>query len=148
MKVIFLKDVKGTAHEGDVKEVKDGYARNYLMPKGLVAPATEANLKKLESRKDKIKAKEETKLSAAKEKAEKLSSLEINLTMKAGEKGRLFGAVTSQDIADAISEQGIDVDKKDIELKNPIKETGEHTVTIGLYKEAKADVKVNIKAEE
>jgi len=148
MKVIFLKDVKGTAHEGDVKEVKDGYARNYLMPKGLVAPATEANLKKLENRKDKIKEKEETKLTTAKEKAEKLSSLEINLTMKAGEKGRLFGAVTSQDIAGAISEKGIDVDKKDIELKNPIKETGEHTVTIGLYKEAKADVKVNINAEK
>lgn len=147
MKVIFLKDVKGTAHEGDVKEVKDGYARNYLIPKGLVVAATEANLKKLEARTGKIKAKEENKLAAAKDKAEELSELEVNLTMKAGDKGRLFGAVTSQDIAEAITAKGIEVDKKDIELKNPIKEIGEHIVTVGLYKDAKADIKVNIKAE-
>jgi large subunit ribosomal protein L9 len=148
MKVIFLKDVKGTALEGEVKDVKDGYARNYLIPRGIVAPATEANLKKLETRKDKIKEKEEQKLAAAKEKAEKLNELEVELSVKAGEKGRLFGAVTSQDIAEAIKAKGFELDKKDIELDNPIKETGTHSVTVGLYKDAKAEIKVTVTAEE
>ncbi len=148
MKVIFLKDVKGTALEGEVKDVKDGYARNYLIPKGIAAVATDANLKKLENRKDKIKEKEEQKLAAAKEKAEKLNGMQVELTVKAGEKGRLFGAVTSQDIAEALNAKGFEVDKKDIELNNPIKETGTHLVTVGLYKDAKAEIKVLVTAEE
>lgn len=148
MKVIFLDDVKGTALEGDVKSVKDGYARNYLIPKGLAAPATKASLKNLEAKKDKIKEREDDKLSAAQEKAAKLNELEVELSVKAGEKGRLFGAVTSQDIAHAITSKGVEVDKKDIELSNPIKEIGAHKITIGLYKDAKAEVTVNIKAGE
>lgn len=147
MKVIFLKDVKNVAKANEIKEVKEGYARNYLFRNGLAVEATKANIDKLNRKLEQMATTEEARIKNAKELAEKLSKLEVKMTKKAGEKGRLFGAITSSEIAEEVNRLGVNLDKKLIDLKNPIKEVGEHIIDINIYKGIKGQLKVIVDAE-
>ena len=145
MKVILLKDVKGSGKAGDIVKVSDGYARNMLIPKGLAKEATQGNIKTLEKQKEKMAEKFAADKKAAEELAEKMETLTVDIVTKGGDGGRLFGSVTSKDIADALKEQhGIEVDKKKVVLDNPIKEVGVKEVTVKLFQELSAKLKVNV----
>lgn len=147
MKVIFLKDVHNVAVEGDIKEVKTGYAQNFLFKKGLAVEATESNMKALERKIALIKEREKTRMKDAQELAERLKSVNVAFSRKAGETGRLYGAVTGQEIADAIKEQGVEIDKKILDLKEPIKEIGTHHVKANIFKDIKGQVTVTVSAD-
>lgn len=147
MKVIFLKDVKGVANKGDIKDVKEGYARNMLFKKDLALEATPGNIAKMEKEKEKIKAVEINRVEDAQAMAERLNKVSVTLTKKAGDSGTLFGAITSQEVAKALKEQGHDVDKKLLQMDNPIKKTGETKVKINLYKDTKAEITVIVNAQ-
>ncbi|WP_018883700.1 50S ribosomal protein L9 [Paenibacillus massiliensis] len=147
MKVIFLQDVKGQGKKGQVKEVSDGYASNFLLPKGLVRPATDGNMKVLqnqEAAEDRRKQEEKEEAQAL---AKKLEATAIELKAKAGEGGRLFGAITSKQIAEALSKQGLKIDKRKIELDEPIRHLGVTQMTVKLHPEVKATLKVQVTEE-
>jgi len=129
MKVILLKDVKGQGKKGEAAEVSDGYARNYLIPRKLAMAATAENMNELKQKEKARLAAEAKEKATAVENAKKLESVIVKVTAKAGESGRLFGSVTSQEIADALKEQhGISVDKRDIVQADPIKAFGSYEV--------------------
>ncbi len=146
MKVIFLKNVKGVANEGDVKDVKEGYAKNFLFKQKLALEATPANMKAHEEKLESLKEQEKLKIAEAKALAEKLKAAKIEFNQKAGDTGRLYGAVTSQEISDALVKIGIHIDKKLFDIKEPIKEAGTHTVKVNIYKEVKSQLTVVINA--
>jgi large subunit ribosomal protein L9 len=147
MKVILLEDLSGKGKTGDVVKVSDGYARNYLFPKGIAIDATEANIKTLEHRKEKIAERKAEDLESAKVIAEKIDSLSVTLKSKAGEGGKLFGAITTQDIANAINaEHGVFIEKKKIVLEAPVKTIGVHTAEVKIYPEVSATVRVLVEA--
>jgi large subunit ribosomal protein L9 len=148
MKVILLKDVESLGHAGDVREVKDGHARNYLMPRGLAAPATAASLQALEKTKAAAGRREvrlNEELGALKG---RLEALVVEVRARAGDDGRLFGSVTAQDVADAIQRQGVDVSKKQIDLQEPLKNTGFYKVPVRLHSRHTAMVEVNVVGEK
>jgi len=147
MKVIFLKDVKNVAKANEIKEVKEGYARNYLFRNNLAVEATKENIDKLNKKLEKIALTEEQRIQNAKDLAEKLKKLEVKMKKKAGEKGRLFGAITSAEIADEVKNLGVELDKKLIDLKTPIKEVGVFNVDVNIYKGIKGQLKVVVDAE-
>ena len=149
MQVILLKDVKGLGRAGEVAKVSDGHARNYLFPKKLAMEATPANLKVLEKKRKEIEAQRAMDLAHAQEvKAQIEAAGALVIKSKAGENGRLFGAVTAQDIADAFEkEHKIVLDKKKIDVPQAIKQAGETTVDIKLYQGITAKCKINIIAE-
>jgi large subunit ribosomal protein L9 len=148
MIVILNRDVKGTGKAGDVVKVSDGYARNMLLPRGYAVEATEGNIRSLEKQKAIAEEKRAEEKAAAKELAEKIGGLSVKIATKAGEGGKIFGSITSKDIADALKAQhNITVDKKKILLDGPIKQTGDLTVEIKLYTEITAKLAVNIVAE-
>lgn len=143
MKVILLADVKGKGKIGDIVKVSDGFARNMLFPKNLAMEATDKNLKNLEMKKAKIAKEEAESLGAAQLQAEKINKISVTIKSKAGDGGKLFGSITSKDIANAIKEQhGISVDKRKVQLDSPIKNAGETSVEIKLYPEVTASLKV------
>lgn len=143
MIVILLKDLKGTGKSGDVVKVSDGYARNMLIPKGIAKEATEGNVKNLEKQKQIAADKKAEQKAAAEAKAAELAEKDVVIKAKGGEGGRLFGSITSKDIAEALAEQhNVKVDKKKIELKSPIKNEGQFTVKVKLFSEVNAEVKV------
>ena len=145
MEVILKQDVKGTGKAGQVVKVSDGYARNKLIPGGLAVEATPANKKAIEREKAKAKEKYEADKAAALDLANQLSDKIVVVKTKVGENGRLFGAITSKEVAAAITEQTvIDVDKRKIILDKPIKETGVETLEIKLFQDIKAKVVVKI----
>ena len=145
MEVILKQDVKGTGKAGQVVKVSDGYARNKLIPGGLAVEATPANKKAIEREKAKAKEKYEADKAAALDLANQLADKIVVVKTKVGENGRLFGAITSKEIASAITEQtGIEVDKRKIVLDKPIKETGVETLEITLFQDIKAKVVVKI----
>lgn len=147
MKVIFLQDVKGQGKKGQVKEVSDGYASNFLLPRGLVRPATDGNMKVLENQaaaEDRRKQEEKEEAQAL---AKKLEATAIELKAKAGEGGRLFGAITSKQIAEVLSKQGLKIDKRKIELDEPIRHLGVTQMTVKLHPEVKATLKVQVTEE-
>ena len=146
MKVIFLKNVKCVANEGDVKDVKEGYAKNFLFKQKLALEATPANMKAHEEKLESLKEQEKLKIAEAKALAEKLKAAKIEFNQKAGDTGRLYGAVTSQEISDALAKIGIHIDKKLFDIKEPIKEAGTHTVKVNIYKEVKSQLTVVINA--
>ena len=146
MEVILKQDVKGTGKAGQIVKVSDGYARNKLIPGGLAVEATPANKKAYEREKAKAKEKYEAEKAAAVDLSKQLADKIIVVKTKVGDNGRLFGAITSKDVAAAISEQtGIEVDKRKIVLERPIKETGVETIGIKLFPDV--DTKVVIKIE-
>lgn len=145
MIVILLKDVKGTGKAGEVVKVSDGYARNMLIPKGLAKEATDGNVKNLE----KQKALQEEKRAHEKEEAlalkAKLEELTVTILTKSGEGGRLFGSITTKDIADALKEEhGIDLDKRKFVLDSPIKQVGDTSLEVKLFPEVAATIKVKV----
>lgn len=148
MIVILNRDIKGTGKAGDVVNVSDGYARNMLLPRGYATEATEGNIRSLEKQKAIAAEKKAEEKAAAQQTAEKLSKLAVEIKTKAGEGGRIFGSITSKDIAEALKKQhNITVDKKKIQLDSTIKQTGELTVDIKLYTEVSGKLRVNIIAE-
>ena len=145
MVVILLKDVKGTGKAGEVVKLSDGYARNRLIPKGLAKEATEGNIRNLEKQKEIADEKRAEQKAAAQKQAEKINEITLTIRSKGGESGKLFGSITSKDIADALQEQeNIKVDKKKIVLDSPIKQTGSSEVTVKLFPEVTAVLKINV----
>ena len=145
MIVILMKDVKGSGKAGDVVKVSDGYARNMLLPKGLAKEATEGNIRSLEKQKAIAAEKLEEHKAAAKEMAAKLEKITLKIESKGGDSGKLFGSITSKDIAEALEKQeGMKIDKKKIEMKTPIKQAGETEVTLKLFTEISAQLKVSV----
>lgn len=148
MKVILVQDVKGLGKAGSVAKVSDGYARNMLLPRGLAKEATDVNLKNLEHENAVRAARHAEDLESAKAQAKRIADLNVTIKTKSGEGGKLFGSITSKDIADALEAQhDIVVDKKKVVLENPIKQAGEHLVELKLFPEVTAKLKVII-AEE
>lgn len=145
MKVIFLKDVKGSGSKGEIKNVADGYARNMLFPKGLAVEATPVNINKLEGQQSSAQHKIDTEKKLAQELADKINDKKVVIKAKAGSNDRLFGSVTAANIADALNEQfGVKVEKKKITLSTDIKNFGTYSAVIKFYAgiSAKIDVEV------
>ena len=148
MIVILKKDIKGTGKAGDVVKVSDGYARNMLLPKGYAVEATDGNIRSLEKQKAVQAQKEADEKAAAEKLAAELAEKKVVIRTKAGEGGRLFGSITSKDIADAAEEQlGISIDKKKIQLDRTVKQTGHFDVEIKLYQGVKGNLSVDIVSE-
>lgn len=147
MKVIFLKDVKGQGKKGEIKEVSEGYAQNFLLPKGLVRLATDGNVKTLENQTAaELKRKEQEKQDAI-NLGKKLEELTVTLKAKSGEGGRLFGAITSKQVAEALGKTGVKIDKRKIEMQDPIRTLGVTQVPVKLHPEVKATLKVQVTEE-
>lgn len=148
MKVILLQDVQGTGKKGEVKEVKDGYARNCLIKKGLAQEATNANLNLLQGQKDSAQHKIDVEIANAKDTAGKLEGKTVVVTAKAGQNDRLFGTVTSKEISAAIKKSlGLDVDKKKISVAMKIEGFGEFSAEARLYAGVSAKFTVSVKPE-
>ena len=148
MEVILTKDVKGQGKAGDIVKVSDGYARNFLLPRGYAIEATEGSKKKLKAEKVSMMKKKEIETSKAEKLAERISALEVVLRVKAGENGKLFGSITAKDITEALNRQhGVSVDKKKVVLEEPIKNIGQTRVEIKVYPGISAGLKVTV-AEE
>lgn len=148
MKVIFIQDVKGQGKKGEEKNIADGYARNFLLPRGLAVEANKANLNNLKGQKESEAYKKEQEIKAAEEIKAKLERITVKLSAKAGDNGKLFGSVTAKDIADALKAQhSIDIDKRKIVLGSDIKTTGDLTVDAKLYPQIVGKIKVNITAQ-
>lgn len=148
MKVILLKDVKGLGKEGELVEAKTGYARNFLFPKKLAVEATPANLKKWKEDNKVREEKREEEIAAARELKEKLEGLEVEIKAKGGSEGKLFGSITSQDIANALEKQHkLKIDKRKIDLKENIKNPGKQNLDVRVYPEINAKLSVNVIAE-
>jgi large subunit ribosomal protein L9 len=147
MKVILKADVKTLGKKGQVCEVSDGYARNFLFPRGLALEATSGNLNDLASKKANEERKKAKEKQDAQILAEKLSSITIEVSTKTGEGGRLFGSITNKEIAEALkAKYGIEIDKRKLELKEPIKALGTFTVTAKLHPEVSAQLQVHVTA--
>lgn len=144
MKVILLKDVKKLGKTGQVVEVADGYARNYILPRGLGKEATEGSLADLQHKKKIAEKKKQQEVQNAQNLKDKLEKDGIEIKVKAGEGGRLFGSVTSTDIANALKKNGYKVDKRKIDLKDNIKELGTHQVSVKLHQGVVAIIKVKV----
>ena len=148
MKVILLADVKGHGKKGDVVEASDGYARNFLLPKGLAKEATKGALNEVKGKNESKAYHKEQEIIAAKEAAAKLEGQKVTVKSKAGDNGKLFGKVTNQNVAEAIKYQlHIVVDKRKVVLPDGIKTIGEHEVEIKVYPEISAKIKVEIVSE-
>ncbi|NBB89621.1 MAG: 50S ribosomal protein L9 [Spirochaetes bacterium] len=149
MKVILNNDVGNLGEEGDVKDVADGYARNFLIPKGMVMPYSRQNLALIESRRATIEKRKEDKREQAKTAKDRLEGEPLTIRMTAGERGKLFGSVTSQAIAEELEKRGIDVERKRIDIEDgTIKTLGTHTVRVRLYAEEEAQLKVVVEPDE
>ena len=148
MKVILLQDVKSLGKKGEIVNVNDGYARNFILPKKLGVEATGKNLNDLKLQKNNEKKVAQENLDAAKKLAAELAEGKVELAIKVGEGGRAFGSVSSKEIAAAVKEQmGLGVDKKKIQLKEAIKSLGTHIVAVKLHPEVTAELKVSVKEE-
>ncbi len=145
MKVILKEDVRGQGKKGDIVNVSDGYARNYLFPRNLAAEANTQNLNNASMTKKAAEHKAETQKKEAMKIAAALENKTVTLKAKCGSAGRLFGSVTAQEVADAVKEStGIDVDKKKIVIDGSIKELGEHEVTVKLYAGVQTRIKLTV----
>lgn len=148
MKVILIDDVNNIGKKGEIKEVKNGLARNYLIPKKLAIRANPGNIKIWEQKLQSLKHKDLNILDDAKAIASSLENVSISIPMKAGEEDKLFGSVTSQNISDSLKEKGYDIDKKDIVLEELIKSLGQYTVPIKLHPEVNVNISVEVIKEE
>ncbi|HLU73523.1 MAG TPA: 50S ribosomal protein L9 [Nonomuraea sp.] len=148
MKLILTHEVSGLGTPGDVVEVKDGYGRNYLIPRGYAMRWTRGAERQIESIRKARAAREIRDIGTAKEVAGQLGALKVRLATRAGESGRLFGSVTTGDIADAVKAAGgPEIDRRRIEIVNPIKSTGSHKVTVKLHPEVSASIDVEVVAD-
>ena len=148
MKVILAQNIKGVGHADDVINVSDGYARNYLFPRKLAVPANDANLKQIEKRKQAEEARGEKAVEESKGLAERIAEVQVTVKGRVGTGTKLYGSITHADIADALEQQaGIKIDKRKIELEEPIKSLGEYEVPIRLHRESVAHLKVEVVGE-
>lgn len=147
MDVILREDVKSLGKAGEMVRVKPGYGRNFLLPKGLAFEATEGNKKRIAAEAKARETRLASEKAAASALAAKLGAATVALKGKAGEEGKLFGSITAQDIADGLATQGLEIDRRRIELEHPIKTLGFHSVAVRLHPEVHAEVKVNVVAE-
>ncbi len=151
MKVILLGEIKGKGGEGDVVDVAQGYAENYLFPKKLAVAATKGNLKQLEERRNNIEKREAVRIADATALKNSIDGKQVTVDVKVGDEGVLFGSVTAAMVADAVkADLGVEIDRKRVELGKPIKVAGTHEVAISLYREIRATVVVlvGVTAEE
>jgi large subunit ribosomal protein L9 len=146
MKVILADDVRGLGHRGDTVTVKPGYARNYLLPQGFAYEATSANLRRLTEEKKKYDEKMLHEKAVASEAASKVEGLTVTVVKKAGEEGQLYGSVTASEIADALAAKNVEVDRRRIELAEPIRRVGAHTVHVRLHRDVVATLTVDVQA--
>ncbi len=147
MKVILKVDVKALGKKGQIFEVSDGYARNFLFPRGLALEATSGNLNDLASKKANEERKKEKEKQDAQALATKLNGIIVEVSTKTGEGGRLFGSITSKEIAEALkAKHGIELDKRKLEIKDPIKALGTFTVQVKIHPEVSAQLQVHVKA--
>ena len=147
MEIILQEDVEKLGNRGQVVTVKEGYARNYLLPRKLAIPANASNMKRLEKMRAAFAKKEATEREGAQQQAAQLASVSLKLSRKAGENDQLFGSVTSGDIAEALKAQGYEIDKRKIQLNDPIKLVGEYPITLKLYRDVTATVNLTVERE-
>ena len=146
MKVILTEEIRGLGTRGDVVTVKDGYARNFLLPKNLAREASAGNLKQIEHERRKWALLAQQEKDAAQKAADKVKGVKVQIEKRVGEHGHLFGSVTANEIADALLEKGIEVDKRRIELGSPIKNIGLHDVEVRLHRDVTAHIQVEVAA--
>jgi large subunit ribosomal protein L9 len=146
MKVILTEEIRGLGTRGDVVTVKDGYARNYLIPKNLAQEATKGNLNAIEHQRRKWALLAQEEKNVAQKAADRVKGVKIQIEKRVGEHGHLFGSVTANEIADALMEKGIEVDKRRIELAQPIKNIGMHDVEVRLHRDVTASIQVEVVA--
>jgi large subunit ribosomal protein L9 len=148
MEVVLKKDHEKLGKAMDVVNVKDGYARNFLIPQGIAVVATEGNRKVVAESKKLSEKREEKKLKEARVQAKKIEKIPCTIKVKVGEEDKLFGSVTTQEIADFLTKEGFAVEKRDIELEEPIKQLGVYSVKVNLYKDEYAKLKVWVVKDE
>ena len=147
MEIILREDVQHLGKVGEVVKVKDGYARNYLLPKGLAYPATEANKKKITYEGERLAKQRAAEKTAAEGEATRLAEVQLTFEVKVGEEEKLYGSVTASDIQRKLEELGIHVDKRKIDLPEPIRELGEFKVGIKIHPEVRPEVRVTVVRE-
>ncbi len=148
MEVILMEKVVNLGQLGDIVKVKEGYARNFLIPQGKAKRATETNRKEFEARRAELEKQQMDALATAHARAEKLAGLLVQVTQKAGVDGRLFGSVTNHDIVDALKAQGFEASKAEVRLPNgPLKTVGDHPVTLALHSDVTAEITVSVLGE-
>jgi large subunit ribosomal protein L9 len=148
MQVILRDRIENLGEAGDVVDVKPGYGRNYLIPKGLAYEASPANVRRIEAERAAQGRKEAETLGEARKQASAIEGVSLTFNARAGQEGKLFGSITSGDIADKLAEQGITIDRRQIELDEPIKSLGVHSVPVRLHSQVHPEIKVWVIAEE
>jgi len=147
MQIILQEDIEKLGNRGDVVTVKPGYARNFLLPKKLAVEANPGNMKALERIRGSLAKKTATELDAARKQAELLNGVSLNFTRKTGENDQMFGSVTTGDIADGLKSQGFAIDKRQVQLADPLKTLGEFPVTVKVFRDVTAAIKVHVVKE-
>jgi large subunit ribosomal protein L9 len=148
MNVILLEKVQNLGDLGENVNVKSGYGRNYLIPKGIAVPATPVNVEKFEARRAELEKIASEKLAAAESRKQSMSGLVVEITHNAGEEGKLFGSIGTAEIADAITSRGVEVSKREVKLPNgPIRQVGDHEIEIELMSDVVASVVIKVTAE-
>jgi large subunit ribosomal protein L9 len=148
MQVILRDRIENLGDAGDVVDVKPGYGRNYLIPRGLAYEASPANVRRMEAERAAQGRKEAETLGEARTRASALEGVSLTFNARAGQEGKLFGSITNGDIADKLAEQGIQIDRRQIELDEPIKSLGVHSVPVRLHSQVRPEIKVWVIAEE
>ena len=148
MQIILQEDVEKLGHRGDVVTVKPGYARNFLLPRKIAIEATAGNMKALERIRGALAKKTATEMDAAKQQAELLNIVSVKFTRKTGENDQMFGSVTTADIAEGLEAQGFKIDKRQVQLSEPVKTIGEREVTVKVFRDVTATIKVTVSKEE
>jgi large subunit ribosomal protein L9 len=147
MQIILQEDIDKLGHRGDIVTVKPGYARNFLLPRKMAIEATTGNMKALERIRTSLAKKTATELDAAQKQAALLNGVGVSFKRKTGENDQMFGSVTSADVAEGLSSQGFKIEKRQVQLADPIKALGEYTVTIKVFREVTAEIKVHVEKE-
>lgn len=147
MEIILREDVQHLGKAGEVVKVKDGYARNYLLPKGLAYPATEANKRKITYEAERIATQRATEKQAAETEAARLANVQLTFAVKVGEEDKLYGSVTAGDIQRKLEEQGLHIDKRKVDLPEPIRELGEFRVGIKIHPDVRPEILVSVVKE-
>ncbi len=147
MKVILTKDIAKLGNAGDTIKVKDGYARNYLIPKNFAILANEKNVKEIEFNKRMIEKKIQGEYACANELVKKLADIKVRISKKVGEEGKLFGSVTTREIGDAIKAEGLEIDSRNIIIDNPIRKSGVYDIDVKIFREVRGVVKLWVVAE-
>lgn len=148
MEVVLMKDYENLGKALEVIPVKDGYARNFLIPQGIAVPATEGNKKRVAETKHITEIREEKKIKESRELAVKIEQIPCTIPVKVGEEDKIYGSVSAQEIADFLKKEGFEIEKRHVDLEEPIKQLGVYTITINLYKTVSAKLKVWVVKEE